>query len=108
MTGFTNPVYYLFDLLLMEKGEFRLKYSMPYSDMLSLDEAERKFLSDKGEPLVFGHSLEDLIGGQLSAGLTVTHLFEDSWGGNDPVDKYFKAFIATRAVRAARNRLTNG
>lgn len=99
MTGFTNPVYYLFDLLLLEKGEFRLKYTMPYSDARSLDETEKKFLSDKGEPLVFGHSLQDLINGQLQAGLSLTDLFEDSWGGNDPVDKYFKPFISTRAVK---------
>jgi ubiquinone/menaquinone biosynthesis C-methylase UbiE len=99
MTGFTKPVYYLFDLLKADKGEFTLKYSSPYSDITSLDESEKKWLADKGEPFVFGHSLTDHIQGQLKAGLVLTDLFEDGWGGNDPIDKYFPPFVATRAVK---------
>src|SRR5688500_15036207 len=36
MTGFTKPVYYLFDIALAEKGIFTLKYESPYSDLHSL------------------------------------------------------------------------
>lgn len=99
MTGWTKPVYYLFDILKLEKGEFVLKYKMPYSDLHSLDENEKNHFKEKGEPLVFGHSLTDLISGQLEAGLSLTHLFEDDWGGKDPVDAYFKPFVATRSVK---------
>ncbi len=99
MTGFTNPVYYLFDIRLLEQGIFTLKYLSPYSDLHSLDKSELKYFQDKNEPLVFGHSFESLIGGQLKAGLLITHLFEDHWGGSDPVDKHFKPFMATRAVK---------
>jgi hypothetical protein len=43
--------------------------------------------------------LTDLIEGQLKAGLMLTDLFEDDWGGKDPIDKHFKPFMATRAVK---------
>jgi SAM-dependent methyltransferase len=99
MTGFTNPVYNLFDLKLAEDGEFRLKYSQPYSDIESLDESEFKMLSDKNEPLVYGHSLTAFLNGQLVSGLSITHLYEDYWGNSNPVDKFFPPFIATRAVK---------
>jgi len=100
MTGFTHPVYYLFDVALVEKGIFTLKYQSPYSDLTSLNDEELKFFLDQNEPVVFGHSLEALINGQLQAGLQITDLMEDNWGGNNPVDKHFPPFIATRAVKS--------
>jgi len=99
MTGFTNPVYYLFDVKLVEQGIFRLKYTQPYGDIFSLDKKELSMFTDKNEPLVFGHSLEAYLNGQLKSGLSLTALFEDQWGENNPVDSYFPAFIATRAVK---------
>jgi len=99
MTGFTKPVYYLFDVKLAETGVFTLKYTSPYSDLASLDDEELKFFLDQNEPVVFGHSLEDHINGQIQAGLEITEIGEDSWGGDNPMDKYFPAFVATRAVK---------
>ncbi|HEX5001022.1 MAG TPA: class I SAM-dependent methyltransferase [Bacteroidia bacterium] len=101
VTGFTNPVYYLFDLLLQEKGIFTLKYAQPYSDLESLNEEERTFLNSTDEPLAFGHSLEDHLNGHKEAGLTFMEMFEDSWGGTNAVDKYFPAFIAFRSVKVS-------
>ena len=99
MTGFTKPVYYLFDIALAEKGIFTLKYESPYSDLTSLNDEELKFFLDQNEPMVFGHSLEAHINGQLKAGLQITEIMEDNWGGNNPIDKYFPPFVATRAVK---------
>jgi SAM-dependent methyltransferase len=100
MTGFTKPVYYLFDIALAEKGIFTLKYESPYSDLTSLSDDELKFFLDQNEPVVFGHSLEAHINGQLKAGLQITEIMEDNWGGNNPIDKYFLPFVATRAVKS--------
>lgn len=99
MTGFTKPVYYLFDIKLAESGVFTLKYSSPYSDLDSLDDEELSVFLNQNEPVVFGHSLEDHINGQIQAGLEITEIREDNWGGNNPIDKYFPAFVATRAVK---------
>lgn len=95
MTGFANPVIYLFDIFLAEKGEFKLKYSQPYSDLDSLDEAELKHFMDANEPLVFGHSLAAHFKGQIDAGLGLVDMFEDYWGEQNPLDKYLPGFIAT-------------
>lgn len=99
MWGFLKPE----SLLLVEQPpasqHFELRHRMPYSDQASLSEDERAvFLRDR-DPLVFGHSLEDQIGGLLRNGFQLTHLFEDDWGGREPLDAYFKAFVAARAVK---------
>src|ERR1051326_6801020 len=40
---------------------------------------ERARREAAGEPLAFGHSLEDQLGGQLDAGFVITALYEDRW-----------------------------
>ena len=48
----------------------------------------------------FGRSLEDQLGGQLAAGLTITALYEDRYDGDvDRLSRYLATFMATRAVR---------
>lgn len=82
-----------------EAGSYELKYSMPYSDIHSLSDEERAVYTDVNEPLIFGHSLESQIGSLLREGFLLTDLFEDNWGGNDPLDAYFPAFVAARAIK---------
>ena len=97
MTGFANPVIYLLDILLAEKGEFKLKYAQPYSDLLSLDDMELKHFMDANEPLVYGHSLTAHFKGQIDAGLQIIDMFEDFWGEENPLDRHFPGFISTLA-----------
>ncbi|MFN5224275.1 MAG: class I SAM-dependent methyltransferase [Bacteroidota bacterium] len=99
MTGFVKPVYYLFDVRLVEKGEFKLKYNQPYSDLESLDDDELAIFMNANEPLVYGHSLTAHIKGQLDAGLELADMFEDYWGENNPLDNHFPGFIATLSIR---------
>ncbi|XXF80838.1 class I SAM-dependent methyltransferase [Myxococcaceae bacterium GXIMD 01537] len=99
LSGFSNPVMYLFDLDLEQQGIFQLKYKMPYSDFTSLSEAERRRFTDKDEPLCVGHSLEQQIGGQLAAGFVLTGFFEDKHVEGDRLSEYFDGFIATRALK---------
>jgi ubiquinone/menaquinone biosynthesis C-methylase UbiE len=99
MTGFTKPIYFLFDVRLADEGIFKLKYSQPYSDLTSLDDEELKYFIDRNEPIVFGHTLEQHINGQLKAGLNITEIYEDFMGDNNPVDKYFPALMAVRSVK---------
>src|SRR5262249_53174418 len=63
LSGFMNPVYYVFDYHALERGEFRVAHRIPYSDAADLSPEQRKRLSDEDAPLEFGHSLDDLIGG---------------------------------------------
>ena len=50
---------------------------------------------EAGDPLEFGHLLEDQIGGQLRAGLVLLDLYEDR--GQTILADYAPAFMATRA-----------
>jgi len=102
LAGFTNPVRYIFDEEHMEKGSLEVRHSIPYSDLTDLDEkTRRRMILDRGEPLAFGHSLEDQIGGQLDAGFLIIGFYEDRYDGGaaDPLSKYLPTFIATRAVK---------
>jgi SAM-dependent methyltransferase len=98
LAGFTNPVLCLFDDAKMEQGEFVVRHTIPYSDLTSLTDDERRRFTDKNEPLCFGHTLADQIGGQLDAGFHLTGFYEDG-GESWKLTKFIPCFIATRAVR---------
>jgi hypothetical protein len=98
MAGFANPALYVFDDALAEKGELVARHAVPYSDLTSLTEEERRRYTDKGEPLVYGHTLEDQIGGQLDAGFVLTGLYEDR-DPSHPLARLQATFLATRAVK---------
>jgi hypothetical protein len=98
LAGFCNPILYVFDDALADKGELLVRHSIPYSDLTSLSDEERRRYTDKDEPLVFGHSLEDQIGGQLEAGFVITGLYEDRIESH-PLSKHVANCVATRAVK---------
>jgi SAM-dependent methyltransferase len=98
LAGITNPVMYIFDLIKLDQGELEVKYSLPYSDLDSLSDAERQYYAEQDFPLEFSHTLEEQIGGQLQAGFVLTGFYEDK----DPenvLSQYTSTFIATRAVK---------
>lgn len=107
LSGFNNPVIYCYDTDLLEKGVLQLKYKLPYSDLKSLTEEERKKYMDRNEPLQFGHSLEDQIGGQIAAGFAITGFYEDIYG-DQVFDAFVPGFIATRAIRVPGTLLIHG
>ena len=98
LAGFVNPVLYLFDDQLMEQGEFKVAHKIPYSDLTSLSAAQRQAYTDDQEPLCFGHTLEDQLGGQIDAGLALTGLFEDGWA-DWPISQYLPTFMATKSTK---------
>ena len=67
-------------------------------DLTSLNEQERARYIEDQQPLEFGHTLEDQIGGQCEAGLAVTGFYEDIWPGTK-LNEYTPTYIATRAVK---------
>lgn len=100
LAGFVNPVYFTIDPALGEQGIAQMKYKIPYSDLNSLTEQERRRYTDRGEPLEFGHSLEDLLGGQLRAGLMIADLYEDTWTEEKSiVHRFISCYMATRSIK---------
>jgi SAM-dependent methyltransferase len=99
LSGFCNPVPFIFDPDLADKGILQAKYSIPYSDTESLSENERRRYTATHEPLVFGHTLEAQIGGQLEAGFVITGFYEDYHDDSETFARYLPGFAATRALK---------
>lgn len=98
MAGFCNPASYIFDQRLADDGILQVRHRLPYSDLTSLSDAERRQYIDDEQPLEFSHTLDDQIGGQLAAGFVLTGFYEDYWHGR-ALDEYMPTFMATRAVK---------
>lgn len=98
LAGMVNPDAYLFDRADEERGVLRIRHKVPYSD-LDLPEEERALRPD--EPIEFGHSLTDQLGGQMDAGFHLVGLYEDTFGGESPLDQHLRVFLATRAIKPA-------
>lgn len=98
LAGFVNPVIYLFDHRLEERGVLQVRHRLPYSDLNSLTKEECRALIQKGEPLEFGHTLADQLGGQTDAGFLITGFYEDHHR-TLPSAQFTATYIATRAVK---------
>jgi hypothetical protein len=51
--------------------------------------------------LEFGHTLTDLIAGQIECGFQIAGFYEDRWGDEDRLSSMIDIFIATCAVKVA-------
>ncbi|MBD0372542.1 MAG: class I SAM-dependent methyltransferase [Pyrinomonadaceae bacterium] len=98
LSGFMNPVSFIFDQELMERGILEVKHKLPYSDLTSVSEEERAARISSGEPLEFGHTLTEQIGGQIEAGFIITGFYEDHHR-HMKLAEYTPTYIATRAVK---------
>lgn len=98
MTGSMNPVHYIFDLYKADEGVLEVTHSIPYSDLTSIPKEDLDELIEKGLPVEFGHSLTDLLGGQLDAGFVITDMYED-YMLDSPLHKYHPSYIATRSLK---------
>ncbi len=100
MTGFMNPLMYIFDLFKMDEGILEVKYSVPYTDAGSLPPADLEKMLNLGWPLEHSHTLTDQIAGQTDAGFHIVGLYEDH-KADMLLSRYHPLYIATRAVKPA-------
>ncbi|WP_198971358.1 class I SAM-dependent methyltransferase [Xylophilus sp. ASV27] len=111
LASFYNPVVFIGDRdpSLAAQGLVRPLYKLPYAD---LDALPREALEKKrrnGEAFVFGHSLGDLIGGQLAAGFLIDGFYEDAQPHPRFVlDRFMPTFLATRALKRQPGRHEGG
>jgi ubiquinone/menaquinone biosynthesis C-methylase UbiE len=78
MCGFVNPLRFIFDEDKLKTHELAVRHRLPYADDTHLNANELDQLRADGEPFIFSHSLENLIGGPLRSGFILRDLFEDS------------------------------
>ncbi len=98
IVGFVNPVEFCFDGELAKKGIYHIKHSLPYSDLTSITEEERIRLYGIDEPIEFGHTIEEQVGGQLEAGFHLIGFFEDYWA-EEKIKDYMPSFMAARSLK---------
>ena len=98
LAGFIDPAVFIFDEERGKRGEVHVRHALPYADLHGLEQGEQDALREAGEPFVWSHSLESLIGGQLAAGLALTHFYEDSWP-DQAWSGYLPGMFATRSVK---------
>ncbi len=100
LSGFTNPTFFLFDSERADRGEYVVEHKLPYSDLTSISDEQRRRYTDKLAALEFGHTLSDQLGGQIDAGFFITGFYEDRWTGQ-ALSEYMDPYIATRAWKPA-------
>lgn len=100
LSSFFNPAVFIADRdpSYAQQGLIRPKFTVPYSDLSSLDAEARQAKQARMEPLIFGHSLAQQIGGQLEAGLYLVDYIEEMHPApRFEIEKYLPSFIATRS-----------
>ena len=95
LSGFMNPLFYLFDWEEMDNGILNVKHKIPFSDIETYG-IER--LNQEDRPAEFGHSLTDQLAGQTDAGFFIAGFYEDRHHGAK-ISEYISTYIATRAVK---------
>lgn len=102
LASFFNPVVFVADRNPQDiaDGIIRPKYTLPYADIKDLSKEHMTRKIENQEALVFGHTLSDLIGGQLKAGFLIED-FEEEMQPHPRflIDQYLPTFIATKAVK---------
>ena len=101
LAGFMNPAYFLFDHdEALETGTLVVRHRLPYAGPDDLDATRRARWHERGEPAEFGHTLGDLIGGQLRAGFHLIDLYEDAWDDEaTALNRYMHTTLATCAIK---------
>lgn len=100
LAGFINPAEFIFDYKGMQEGRLEVRHTIPFSDAAQLTEAELAELRADDEPLTFGHSLGDQLGGQCRAGFVIADFFENKYEA--PLSNHLPTYIATLALKQAR------
>lgn len=95
LAGMVNPLLYA---LGEDDDSLCVQHKIPHSDAAYLSEEEKRGRFEAGRALEFGHSLSDLISGQLKAGFVLTG-FEESGFSGKAIDAYMPILFATQALK---------
>ena len=101
ITGFMNPDEFVFDPdALDERGEFVVRYPLPYIEHETLDAAALEARIAAGEMFHFSHTMEAQLGGMINAGFVITGFYEDRRTEEDgnPIRLYMPSQFVVRAL----------
>ena len=92
LCGLDNAVNYLVD-----DTEERIVNAMPFDPLVNED--QHKLLEETDCGMQFSHTVEEQIGGQLEAGLVLTHIYGDTNGEGRLHEMNIECYYATRAIK---------
>ena len=92
LCGLGNEVNYL-----VNEDEREIINEMPFNPLTN--EKYRKQLEEEDCGMQFSHTVEEQIGGQLEAGLVLTHIFGDTNGEGYLHELGVECYLATRSVK---------
>lgn len=102
LASFFNPIVFVDDREKKpeEQDIIKPRFKMPFSELDALSSEQIAQKHQKQEAFVFGHSLTDLIGGQINAGFNIAGFLED-WQPTPRfiIDNYLPTFLATLAIK---------
>lgn len=98
LSGICNPINYIFSFPRLDQGILEARWSLPYSDLDSLQGEEKEQYLATGRPLEWSHTFDEQIGGQLQAGFVLAGFYQDI-DPSSPLSKYMPEFFATRALK---------
>ena len=96
LSGFGNPVEYIFDAAKIERGILEVKNQIPYADIDHMDDPELRAIAE-ADGYIWSHTLEDRIQGQIEAGFAIIGFSEDK--GGTVLDHYMNSSIATKEIK---------
>lgn len=96
LCGLDNGINFLF----ADENKRDQLCTFPFDPVANPD--QRAQLEAGNEGMQFSHTLEEQIGGQLEAGFTLTHVYEDTDGEGVFHEHNIPTYWATRAVRGLR------
>lgn len=91
MCGLDNGVNFMSD------DEVTINNKFPFDPLVNEEQLKNLQATDCG--IQFSHTLEEQIGGQLSAGFSLTDIYDDTNGAGRLHDLNIPTFFATRAVK---------
>lgn len=92
LCGLDNGVNYL-----VNDDETMIVNTMPFDPLMN--EQHRKQLEESDCGMQFSHTVEEQIGGQLEAGLVLTHIYGDTNGEGRLHEMNVECYFATRAIK---------
>ena len=95
LSGFMNPLFYIFNWEDLDNGILNVQNKIPYSDIETYG-LERLKAEDR--PAEFGHSFTDQLTGQMDAGFHLIDMYEDVHSGLK-ISEYIPTYMATRALK---------
>ncbi len=92
LAGLDNGINYIFD-----DDEKEVVRGLPFNPLQDKALYDESIAKDWG--IQFSHTIEEQIGGQLAAGLTITDIFQDTNGVGNLHTLQVPTFYATRAIK---------